>query len=106
MAGTIGATMSYLLTSSSIPSQSCAATNDHQSSLLLNQNLNNHNTGSIVIPFTIGGFLYISLVGIIPEIVEETDKKLSIFQLFSVAFGVFFIYCLVRIEHIIPDYYM
>lgn len=106
MSGTIGATISFLLTSQGAQKQSCAAANGFESSLLKNQNLDNHNHGSFVLPFTIGGFLYISLVGIIPEIVEETNKKLSLIQLLSVLCGTLFIYSLVQIEHIIPGYYV
>ena len=64
-----------------------------------------HHKGSFILPFTIGGFLYIALVGIIPEIVEEQDKKLSILQLISIVFGIVFIYGLVQIETIIPSYF-
>jgi len=64
-----------------------------------------HHKGSFILPFTIGGFLYIALVGIIPEIVEEQDRKLSILQLISIVFGIVFIYGLVQIETIIPSYF-
>ena len=60
---------------------------------------------SFALPFTIGGFLYIALVGIVPEIVEETDKKLSILQLTTFIIGVFFIYILIQIEHLLPSYF-
>ena len=61
--------------------------------------------GSVILPFTIGGFLYIALVGIIPEIVEEEDRKLSILQLISIIFGILFIYALVQIETLLPSYF-
>lgn len=54
--------------------------------------------GSFMLPFTIGGFLYISLVGIIPEIVEEEDRKTFIAQLISVFVGILFIYLIVSLE--------
>ena len=102
MAGTIGATLSYLLTSN--PNQTCSDGVNFSNNLMPAKNSNAH--GLIVLPFTIGGFLYISLVGIVPEIVEETDKKVSLIQLASFLFGVMFIYCLVQIEHILPNLYV
>ena len=45
-----------------------------------------------ILPFTSGGFLYISLVGIIPDILNERDWRVSIKQLASLEFGVFVIY--------------
>ena len=100
MAGTIGATLSYALTS---PQYRC------NESLLLsgehNHNHNHHHGPSMAIPFTIGGFLYISLVGIVPEIVEEEDRKLSLIQLCSFLAGVLFIYFLVEIENNMEQYY-
>ena len=64
-----------------------------------------HSKSSIILPFTIGGFLYIALVGIIPEIVEEQDRKMSVLQLISIIFGIVFIYALVQIESILPTYF-
>jgi len=64
-----------------------------------------HNKSSIILPFTIGGFLYIALVGIIPEIVEEKEQKMSVLQLVSIIFGIVFIYGLVQIETILPTYF-
>ena len=68
--------------------------------------IDNHaHEGSFILPFTIGGFLYIALVGIIPEIVEEKDPKISILQLVSIIFGIVFIYGLVQVESILPSYF-
>jgi zinc transporter ZupT len=93
MAGTIGATISYALT----------ATNDicgqqNTSHLSPNHIDSQHHHNSIALPFTIGGFLYIALVGIVPEIVEEEDRKISLIQLASFISGVIFIYLLVQVE--------
>lgn len=88
MAGTIGATISYILTTPDYTCTSLNTTVEHHS----------HHHGSMALPFTIGGFIYISLVGIVPEIVEETDRKTSIFQLIAFISGVVFIYLLVQIE--------
>lgn len=100
MAGTIGATLSYILTKNE--NQSCTLNGVHYENELMPADHSHSYHLPIVLPFTIGGFLYISLVGIVPEIVEETDKKISLLQLGSFLFGVLFIYCLVQIEHIIP----
>jgi zinc transporter ZupT len=100
MAGTFGATLSYLLTSNNNFNETCYL--NPESSVLMMQNHSRSRSSLSVLPFTIGGFLYISLVGIVPEIVEEQDKKISILQMFSFLFGVLFIYCLVQIEHILP----
>lgn len=92
MAGTIGATISYALTTPHYNCTSSHMTNEHHS-----------HHGSIALPFTIGGFLYISLVGIVPEIVDETDRKTSLLQLFAFISGVAFIYLLVQIESNLPE---
>jgi zinc transporter ZupT len=65
---------------------------------------NNHADShrGLILPFTIGGFLYIALVGIIPEIVQEQDPRISIKQMFFFFIGVLFIFVLCKIEHILP----
>lgn len=62
----------------------------------------NHRFGSMIIPFTIGGFLYIALVGIVPEIIEEKDKRVSFLQMSSFLVGIVFIYSLIKIEALLP----
>jgi zinc transporter 13 len=52
---------------------------------------------SWILPFTSGGFLYIGLVGILPDIVNETDLSMSVKQLFSLVFGVFLIFLVASI---------
>ncbi len=61
-----------------------------------------HSSGeiSLILPFTIGGFLYVALVGIIPEIVQEEDFKISFKQLIFFLIGILFIYALSEIEHV------
>jgi zinc transporter 13 len=49
---------------------------------------------SWILPFTSGGFLYIGLVGILPDIVKETDLFVSVKQLLSLTFGVLLIFLL------------
>ena len=49
---------------------------------------------SWILPFTSGGFLYISLVGIIPEIVKEENVKISFKQFIAFTVGILFIYIL------------
>lgn len=46
-----------------------------------------HITG-IIIPITIGGFLYIANADLIPELHKDVDPKNSAIQLFSILFGV------------------
>lgn len=99
MAGTIGATISYALTTTA--GGDCGQLNV---SHLSPQHAENQHQNSIALPFTIGGFLYIALVGIVPEIVEEEDRKISLLQLFSFISGVIFIYLLVEIEMNLPDF--
>lgn len=65
-----------------------------------------HGHGSFIVPFTIGGFLYIALVGIIPDIVKEEDKKVSFLQILFFIIGVSFIYCLTEFETIMANYFM
>jgi hypothetical protein len=62
----------------------------------------NHRHGSLILPFTIGGFLYIALVGIIPEIIEEKNQRTSFLQIVSFLVGVLFIYSLTQIEALLP----
>jgi zinc transporter 13 len=52
---------------------------------------------SWILPFTSGGFLYIGLVGILPDIIKETNLSVSIKQLFSLAFGVILIFIVASI---------
>ena len=47
---------------------------------------------SWVLPFTSGGFLYISLVGIIPDLLKQANLSVSIKQTTSLFFGMFVIY--------------
>ena len=96
MAGTVGATLSYAFTSPDFKCQHTVTDYQHSS----------HSGGpSFALPFTIGGFLYIALVGIVPEIVSETDRNVSLLQLFSFISGVIFIYLLVEIENnLLPSF--
>ncbi|MBD3155257.1 MAG: ZIP family metal transporter [Candidatus Aenigmarchaeota archaeon] len=48
----------------------------------------------ILISFTAGGFIYLALVDIIPELHKETDKGLVIIQTLSLISGVFLIFVL------------
>ena len=102
MAGTIGATISYALTQQS---QYCQLSESQLRLNMEHHSHHNHNHGAFALPFTIGGFLYISLVGIVPEIVEETNTKISLLQLFAFFFGIIFIYLLVEIENYLPSYF-
>lgn len=98
MAGTIGATISFALTS---PEFQCQ---DNVSMLSSDHSHHHASHPTVALPFTIGGFLYIALVGIVPEIVEETDRNISLLQLFSFISGVIFIYLLVEIENKLPEF--
>ena len=52
---------------------------------------------SWILPFTSGGFLYISLVGIIPDLVKESNSNISFKQLISFIIGILFIYVLASV---------
>lgn len=41
-----------------------------------------------IVPFTAGGFLHISLISILPELIQESNPKESIKQLFCIAGGI------------------
>jgi zinc and cadmium transporter len=43
---------------------------------------------TMIIPFTIGGFIYIASADLIPELHKETDPKKSIFQLLGIIGGI------------------
>lgn len=68
------------------------------------QSHNGH--GSFILPFTIGGFLYIALVGIIPEILKETNLKISLSQIFSFMLGIAFIFALTQFENILASQFL
>lgn len=42
-----------------------------------------------ILPFTAGGFIYIALVTIVPELVKEDDLKQSLYQVFCICAGIF-----------------
>lgn len=50
------------------------------------------NITSWILPFTSGGFLYIALVGILPDIINETNLNTSIKQILSLKLGILVIY--------------
>ncbi|XP_052831072.1 zinc transporter ZIP13 [Octopus bimaculoides] len=41
-----------------------------------------------ILPFTSGGFIYIALVSIVPELVEETEPKQSVKQIICIIAGI------------------
>jgi zinc and cadmium transporter len=43
---------------------------------------------SLLVPFTIGGFIYIASADLIPELHKETDPKKSVMQLFGIVSGI------------------
>ena len=55
---------------------------------------NEHAGGVIswILPFSSGGFLYISMINILPELLGEKDPITSIKQIISMTFGIFVIY--------------
>jgi zinc and cadmium transporter len=53
---------------------------------------------SLLVPFTIGGFIYIASADLIPELHKETDPKKSIMQLFGILLGIFVMLSLILIE--------
>jgi zinc transporter ZupT len=110
--GTISATLVYALSSQTESSNAqCHANTISSLSNMYTQEAQHqhsdfhHHPGSqrsFILPFTIGGFLYIALVGIIPEIVEEKDHSISLKQFFYFIVGVVFIFLLTKIEALLP----
>lgn len=64
-----------------------------------------HGHGSYILPFTIGGFLYIALVGIIPDMINEENKKSTFLQILSFLLGISFIYFLTHFETLMAQYF-
>ncbi|RNA18809.1 zinc transporter ZIP13 -like protein [Brachionus plicatilis] len=64
-----------------------------------------HGHGSYILPFTIGGFLYIALVGIIPDIINEENKKTTLLQILSFILGTSFIFFLTQFETLMAHYF-
>lgn len=63
-----------------------------------------HGHGSYILPFTIGGFLYIALVGIIPDIINEENKKTTFLQILSFILGISFILLLTHFETLMAQH--
>ena len=118
-AGTLSATLVYAVSSSSsLSSQaihgssashcsSSSSSNMYSSESQQQQHdgsLHDHSDSqrSMILPFTIGGFLYIALVGIIPDILAEQWLSVSLRQLFYFIVGVMFIFALSEVEMFIP----
>jgi len=53
----------------------------------------------ILIPFTAGGFIYIALSDLIPELHKETNVKKSLLQLACLSLGLFIMFILTFIGH-------
>lgn len=51
-----------------------------------------------LIPFTVGGFLYIAGADLIPELHKETNPTNSLIQIFSFLAGIFIMYLLIFLE--------
>ena len=100
-AGSFGATFTHIMTSNFENPVTCG-----ESVVESFQHHDHAKSGSIVLCFTTGGFLYIALVGIIPEIIEEKDIKTSFLQLLSFCFGVILIYGLITIESVLPAIFL
>ena len=45
-----------------------------------------------ILPFSSGGFLYIALIGIMPDILSESDLRNSMKQIMCLSLGIFVIY--------------
>lgn len=52
---------------------------------------------AFIIPFTVGGFIYIAGADLIPEIHKETDTTTSIIQIFSILLGIGVMYALLAV---------
>jgi hypothetical protein len=50
--------------------------------------------------------MYIALVGIVPEIVAETDKRISTLQILSLICGIAFIYLLIEFDILMPSIFL
>lgn len=56
------------------------------------------NVINLIIPFTAGGFIYIALSGLVPELHKEQNYQRSLIQLVSIIFGILVMYVLVVFE--------
>lgn len=52
---------------------------------------------SWIMPFTAGGFLHISLVTVVPDILKEEDPKESIKQFLLVMFGIIVMFVMANV---------
>lgn len=68
--------------------------------------IDHHHSSSVIVCFTTAGFLYIALVGIVPDMIEEEDKKISILQLVAFCVGVGLIYTILIVESILPSFFV
>ncbi len=53
---------------------------------------------NFIIPLTAGGFIYIALSGLVPELHKEQNYKKSLIQLISIIVGIFVMYLLIVFE--------
>jgi zinc transporter ZupT len=113
LAGTIASVISYTISLNDIEA-SCYLTKSDtylKESQLMHGHSHGHgssssSSSSYILPFTIGGFLYISLVGIVPEIVEQEDIKISSLQVISAVVGITFIYLLTQLDALLPTLFV
>lgn len=56
--------------------------------IILGIGMDNHLITTVLIPFTIGGFLYIANADLIPELHKDTNPKNSLIQLISFLLGI------------------
>eukprot|EP00455_Lapot_gusevi_P055985 TRINITY_DN9198_c0_g2_i6.p1 TRINITY_DN9198_c0_g2~~TRINITY_DN9198_c0_g2_i6.p1 ORF type:complete len:325 (-),score=70.53 TRINITY_DN9198_c0_g2_i6:82-1026(-) len=53
---------------------------------------------SYIMPLTAGGFIYIALVDVVPDLLEEKSLKFSILQVIAMSIGVFLMYLIALFE--------
>jgi zinc and cadmium transporter len=66
--------------------------------IILAIDINLENISTFIIPFTVGGFVYIAGSDLIPELKKETDFMNSLLQLIAFLFGIFIMYLLIFID--------
>jgi zinc transporter 7 len=51
-----------------------------------------------ILPFTAGGFIYIAIADVIPELLENSSFKQTLRELFGICFGIFMMYLIAIYE--------
>lgn len=65
---------------------------------LISRSVGGDTAASWILPFTAGGFIYIALVSVIPELLENTSLKQSIKEVAALLIGIYMMVLIAGLE--------